>query len=303
MISSQRSELIKPLFTRQTPLTFQLVVFLFLSCCLMFLDGRYTYGIKVRSSLLYITSPVQYVVDWPTRTYQWLTSSIASHKKLVNENIELRYQQVRLQGKLQRLLSLQTENKQLRKLLEYKVDENESHFILAELLSVKTDPYRQLVVLDRGSRDGVYIGQAVFDSAGVMGQVIEIGPLTSTVMLITDPNSAVPVKNTRTGERAIIIGANQVNELSLIHLARTSSVKVGDELVTSGLGKRFPEGYPLGVVTKVVRDVNEAFMHVEVKPAAKISKSRLMLLTWHNKRDKNLLAELAQMSRNVRGSR
>ena len=267
----------------------------------MFLDSRYAYVSKLRNSLLYFTSPVQYIVDWPIKTYQWLTSSITSHKDLLNENMELRYQQVRLKGKLQRLLSLQKENKQLRKLLEYKSTENDSHFVLAELLSVKTDSYRQLIVVDRGKKDGIFLGQAVFDASGVMGQVIEVGPLTSTIMLITDPKSAVPVKNVRTGERAILIGSNQVNELSLIHLARTSSVKIGDELLTSGLGKRFPEGYPVGVVKNVIRDANEAFIRVEVKPSAKITKSRLMLLTWHSDSDSLLLAELAKRHDNKKG--
>ncbi len=262
----------------------------------MVLDQRYTFVIKIRSTLLYVTSPLQYAIDWPIKTYQNLTQSVLAQKALVNENIELRYKQVVLNGRLQRLLSLQKENNQLRKLLDYKAPKSNERFLLAELLAIKTHAYRQILVLDRGSIDNIFVGQAVFDSLGVMGQIIEVGPYTSMVMLITDPESAVPVKNARTGERAILVGTNQTNGLSLVNLARTSSVKEGDELLTSGLGKRFPEGYPIGVVHKVSMPENEAFINVEVKPKALLGKSRLMLLSWHNDLDKRLLHELATSS-------
>ena len=154
-----------------------------------------------------------------------------------------------------------------------------------------------MLVLDRGQKDQVFIGQAVFDASGVIGQVVEVGPLTSTVMLITDHKSAVPVKNSRSGERSILVGLGKAQSLSLINLASTSSVKVGDELLTSGLGRRYPEGYPIGIVEYVHRGVNDAFITVIVKPAAKISQSRLMLLTWHNEKDQTLLKELSELAK------
>ena len=287
----------KLLFARQTPLAIKLAVFVFASMLLMILDLRYAYVVKVRSALLYITSPIQYLVDWPIKTYHSLTQSVTSQKSLVNENIELRYQQVLLKGKLQRFISLKKENKQLRELLAYTVAKKNTRFLLAELLSMKTASYRQMLVLDRGQKDQVFIGQAVFDASGVIGQVVEVGPLTSTVMLITDHKSAVPVKNSRSGERAILIGLGKAQSLALINLASTSTVKVGDELLTSGLGRRYPEGYPIGVVEYVHRGVNDAFITVIVKPAAKISQSRLMLLTWHNEKDQTLLKELSELAK------
>jgi rod shape-determining protein MreC len=261
----------------------------------MALDQRFSLVIQLRSALVYVTSPFQYMVNWPIKTYQNVTQSVLSQKALVNENMELRYKQVVLKGRLQRLLSLQKENKQLRKLLDYKGPGSGDKFLLAELLSIKTNTYRQMLVLDRGGKDNIFIGQAVFDSLGVMGQIVEVGPYTSTVMLITDPESAVPVKNARTGERAILIGTNHSDELSLINLASTSSVKVGDELLTSGLGKRFPEGYPIGMIRKVIASNNEAFMQVLAKPKAQLGKSRLMLLSWHNDFDKRLLHALSSV--------
>lgn len=272
------------------------MVFLTLSLVLMALDHRFSMINQIRHTLLYVTSPFQYAVNWPIKTYQNVTQSVLSQKALINENMELRYQQVVLKGRLQRLLSLQKENKQLRKLLDYKGPGSDDKFLLAELLSIKTNAYRQMLVLDRGSKDNIFVGQAVFDSMGVMGQIIEVGPYTSTVMLITDPESAVPVKNARTGERAILVGTNQANGLSLINLARTSSVKAGDELLTSGLGKRFPEGYPIGIVRQVVVSENEAFIQVDVAPKAQLGKSRLMLLSWHNDFDKRLIHALSTKS-------
>lgn len=266
---------------------------LVLSLSLMVLDLRFGYALKVRSFFSYLTSPVQMIVSWPIKTYNQLTNSVLSQKELLRENIQLRHKQVLLKGRLQKLLTLEKENDRLRHLLLYKKTSKNAHFVLAELLMVKTTPYRQLIMLDRGKKENVYIGQAVFDAMGVVGQVVEAGPFTSTVQLITDPNSAVPIKNTRTGERGILVGLNQLDTLSLIHLPRTSLVKVGDELVTSGLGKRFEEGYPIGTVARVVLNINDPFMTVEVKPKAKLSKSRLMLLTWHSESDRDLLNELS----------
>jgi rod shape-determining protein MreC len=185
----------------------------------------------------------------------------------------------------------------LRELLAYKVPKKNNRFLLAELLSIKTNSYRQMMVLDRGKKDQVFIGQAVFDASGVIGQVIEVGPFTSTVMLITDHKSAVPVKNSRSGERSILVGSTVTGNLSLINLSRTSSVQVGDKLLTSGLGRRFPEGYPVGVVKHIHRNMNNAFITVNVKPTAQISKSRLMLLTWHNEKDQLLLKELSELAK------
>lgn len=262
----------------------------------MVLDNRFGLVIQLRHAFLYLTSPFQYAVNWPIKTYQNITQSVVSQKALINENMELRYQQVVLKGRLQRLLNLQKENKQLRKLLDYKGPGSGDTFLLAELLSIKTNDYRQMLVLDRGSKDNIFVGQAVFDSLGVMGQIIEVGPYTSTVMLITDPESAVPVKNARTGERAILVGTNQANGLSLVNLARTSSVQVGDELLTSGLGRRFPEGYPIGIVKRVLVSDNEAFIQVDVEPKAQLGRSRLMLLSWHNDFDKRLLQALSNVA-------
>lgn len=261
----------------------------------MILDFKYYYVSKVRSALLYVTSPIQHVVNWPLKSYKSFTESVLSQTMLRRENLELRYKQVLLNGRLQKLLSLEDENTQLRKLLSYKKQSENSKFLLAELLIVKTDPYRQMIVLDRGIKDNIFVGQAVFDSNGVFGQVIDVGPFTSTVMLITDPKSAVPVKNTRTGERGILKGVNQTNSLSLINVARTSLVKPGDNLVTSGLGKRFPEGYPVGTISAVMSRENNEFIKVDVSPTAQLSKSRLMLLTWHNETDQKLLKELASI--------
>jgi rod shape-determining protein MreC len=284
--------MINPLFSRHKTLGLRLLFYVLLSLLLLALDTRFNYGSVVRRILLTAVSPIQYVVDFPSRTYQWLGVSISSQKALVNENTALRYREALLSSKLQRLIELKTENKKLRRLLQSGPIKEDNRFLVSELLAVKTSSYRQLLILDKGKEDGVRIGQAVLDAKGVMGQIIEVGPLTSTVMLVTDSKSAVPVKNTRNNERAILVGIQKGTTMALINLPKTVSIKAGDQLLTSGLGQRFPEGYPIGEVTAVHRAPDEAFISVEVRPNALVGRSRLMLIVLPNKTQRRLTSEL-----------
>jgi rod shape-determining protein MreC len=134
------------------------------------------------------------------------------------------------------------------------------------------------VVLNTGKRDGAYVGQPVLDAKGIMGQIVDVGPITSTVLLISDSKSAVPVRNNRTGERAILVGTNDIEELSLINLPKTSSIHPGDVLVTSGLDRHYPEGYPVGLVEQVNSIPGDDFVKVKVKPVALLNRNRLVLL-------------------------
>lgn len=258
----------------------------------MGLDARFDYGGVIRQVLSMAVTPIQYAVDLPSKTYEWLSLSISSQKALVNENTALRYREAVLSSKIQRLRELQSENIKLRRLLQSGPIHEDSRFLVGELLAVSTSPYRQLLILDKGEKAGVKVGQAVLDAKGIMGQIIEVGPYTATVMLITDGKSAVPVKNMRTNERAILVGLQKTNMLSLINLPKTASIRVGDQLLTSGLGQRFPEGYPVGEVTAVERSHDEAFITVEVKPKALLTKSRLMLIVLPSKKQRLLTREL-----------
>ncbi len=288
-----RSDGIKTLFSRHRALLgLKLATLLALSALLMLFDSHYHSVDKVRVTLSRLISPLQYLVDWPTRAYQDLQTTLSSQKELMAENTRLRYQQLSLLSELQRLTALKNENKQLRKLLSQGSLKKNNRLLLAELLGLRTSVYRHLIILNKGSKDSVFVGQAVLDAKGVMGQVVEVGPVTSTVMLITDVKSSVPVKNARTGERAILVGSPERGTLSLINLPATSQIKTGDKLVTSGLGQLYPEGYPIGIVTQVGRNKNQPFINIEVAPEAEVNRSRLLILLIPSKKQKLLQEEL-----------
>ncbi len=257
----------------------------------MFSDYHYRYLDSVRSGFSLIVSPLQYAVDYPVRVVGWVQSLVSAKKALIDENMQLRYQQTLLEAELQKLLAIQKENSQLKELL-LTSSKADMRAMAGQILAVDTSNARQIVVLNKGKRDGVYIGQPVLDAKGVMGQVIDVGPLTSTVLLISDSKSAVPVRNNRTGERAILVGTNSIDELSLINLPKTSSIHPGDVLVTSGLGRRYPEGYPVGLVEEVNSIPGEDFVKVMVSPVALLNRNRLVLLIWPDTEQEQLTSQI-----------
>lgn len=257
----------------------------------MFSDYHYSYLGTLRSGFALVISPLQYAVDYPLRIIGWLQSLVSAKKVLIDENIKLRYQQTMLEAELQKLLVIKEENSKLRELL-LASSKAKMRAMAAQILAVDTSISRQLVVLNKGKRDGVYPGQPVLDAKGVMGQIIDVGYMTSTVLLISDAKSAVPVRNNRTGERAILVGTNNMSQLSLVNLPRTSSIDKGDLLVTSGLGRLYPEGYPVGWVEAIKNIPGEAFIKVDVRPVALLNRNRLVLLIWPDKEQAELTAQI-----------
>lgn len=257
----------------------------------MLADYNYRYLDNVRSGLSLLVSPLQYVVDYPVRVMGWVHSLISTKKELIDENMRLRYQQTMLEARLQKLLVISNENSQLKELLSAS---STAHInaMAAQILAVDTSSSRQLLVLNKGKRDGVLPGLPVLDAKGVMGQIIDVGFMTSTVLLISDSKSAVPVRNDRTGERAILVGTNSMSQLSLINLPGTSSISKGDLLVTSGLGRRYPEGYPVGRVEEIKNSPGEDFIKVRVSPVALLNRNRLVLVVWPEEEHEALTEEI-----------
>ncbi|WP_058484483.1 rod shape-determining protein MreC [Legionella spiritensis] len=296
MISSQPNNSNNKLFAKGKHRTVSYMFALALSICLMFSDYHYHYLDSVRSGFSFLVSPVQYLVDYPVRIIGWVQSLVSSKTFLINENMELRYQQTMLEAELQKLMIIKEENSQLKELL-LTSSKAGMKAMAAQILAVDTSVSRQLVILNKGKRDGVYTGQPVLDAKGVMGQIIDVGYMTSTVLLISDGKCAVPVRNNRTGERAILVGTNNLDQLSLINLPKTSSTRKGDLLVTSGLGRLYPEGYPVGRVEKVTSVSGEAFIKVDVNPVALLNRSRLVLLIWPDKEQAMLTAQINERRR------
>lgn len=269
-----------------------------ISLLLIFSDYHYRCFDNLRGGLTLLVLPLQYAVDYPVRVIGWVQSLVRSKNNLISENIQLRYQQTLLEAQLQKLLVIKEENSQLKELLltSSKVG---MRAMAAQILAVDTSSSRQLVVLNKGKREKVYIGQPVLDAKGVMGQIIDVGYMTSTVLLISDSKSAVPVRNNRTGERAILVGTNNMSRLSLVNLPRTSSIDKGDLLVTSGLGRLYPEGYPVGQVEEVKSIPGEAFIKVDAAPIALLNRSRLVLLIWPDEDQAVLTAQINERMRAI----
>ncbi len=270
------------------------------SLCLIFLDKNYTI-LPLHQLLTSAASPFQYVVDAPGRLIAWSRGLWGSKQALLDETRALYEEQLRLKVILQQLTSLQNENTILKSLLA--LSEQSKHpMMTAQVLAVETTQTRHVLVINKGKKDGILLGQLVLDTEGVMGQVIEVGFMTSTVLLISDSASAVPVRNQRTGETAIVAGTNLPERLSLIYLPKTASVEIGDVLVTSGLGKTYPEGYPVGMVNKVDNPPGEAFIRIDVKPFTRYHRSRMVLLVWPDEKagalKKEIKVRLSKQGRN-----
>ena len=248
-----------------------------LAVVLMAMDQRGHYVPRMRSAIEYLVEPVYHVVEWPLQATRNLFTQFQSRRSLRHENDRLRMQLLSQEAAIQRLAALTEENKRLRSLFEG-AQGQEFEYRFAELLQVDLDPFSHQVLIDRGSTDGVVVGQAVIDGAGVMGQVEEVHLHFSTVRLISDPNHALPVQINRTGLRTVAFGTGQTGFLSMPSVPREADVRQGDLIVTSGLGDRFPGGYPVARVSGIDREEGLTFAQVQAQPLAALDRGREVLL-------------------------
>src|SRR5690349_9943448 len=248
---------------------------------LMLLDRRDQHLLRVRQALDMVVYPVRVAVDLPFSTWHSMRDTFAARDALIAENREFRRERLETEGRLQRLESLERENQRLRELLDSTARVN-SRALVAEILSVDLDPYRQRFELNRGLVDGVYVGQALIDAQGVVGQVVRVGPLTSEALLITDADHAVPVSVNRNGLRTIAVGTGDSDRLRLPYLTNNASIVVGDLLISSGLGGVFPAGYPVGRVVEVTLRPEQAFAEVLAEPVSALDRDREVLLVFNS---------------------
>ncbi len=246
----------------------------------MTLDYRTDTVRSIRAGLSVIVYPVQYLVDLPSNFINWTTDTFVTRHTLQEENSSLRTQNQILKAQLQKFTFIEAENVHLRELLQSSRRVGE-RMLIAELLSVDLDPFRRQVVINKGSlNDDLYVSQPLLDANGVMGKIVHIYPLTSTAILITDPDHTLPVQVARNGLRTIAVGTGSDNQLKLLYLPNNADIQVGDKLITSGLGCVFPAGYPVATITTVNTNPSLPFAQVLAKPAAKLDRSREVLLVW-----------------------
>ncbi len=234
---------------------------------------------KYRGYLTWAVTRIQWFVDAPNRFLASMGESLDDRQVLQQENENLKSDLLILARKLQRMESLTSENAYLRQLLNAaeKIDERVE---LAELIGVNPNPFIQQIIINKGSHNQVYLGQPVLDANGVMGQIVEVGPYTSRVLMITDSQHAIPVQVNRSGFRSLLLGKGNLREMVVDHVPDTADIKVGDVLISSGLGQRFPMGYPVAVVTEIEHDPGRPFAMVKAKPTARVDKSRRLLIAF-----------------------
>ncbi|MGH8195580.1 MAG: rod shape-determining protein MreC, partial [Woeseiaceae bacterium] len=228
--------------------------------------------------------PLRVVVDAPVSAWRWIQDTTASRNDLLLENSRLNTERLLTQARLQRFAALESENSRLRAMLEARRRVRDQVQV-AEVMSVSANPFRHVLVIDKGTEDGVFDGQAMIDADGTVGQVIEAGILSSQVVLISDPDHALPVQVNRNGLRTIAVGTGEFDRLELPFLPNNADIDEGDLLVTSGLGGAFPPGYPVAVVTSVIRIPQGPFADVAARPAAALNQVREIMLIWPGERD------------------
>ncbi len=242
-------------------------------------DLRYNNLQSARAVLDTIVSPIFWTANLPTRFFDWAQTHTQTRTQLLEDNERLQRENLILQGRSQQMASLQAENVRLRALLNSSALLRDD-VLVAELVGVSPDPERLQLVLNKGESDGVFLGQPLIDADGLMGQIVEVSSDSSRALLITDVTHSVPVQVNRNGVRAIAEGTGELGSLEIRYVSSTTDIQPGDLLVTSGLGGRFPEGYPVAVVTDVERDTGEAFARVRAAPSAALDRTRHVLLVF-----------------------
>ncbi|OOF00299.1 rod shape-determining protein MreC [Salinivibrio sp. IB643] len=269
----------KPMFGRGPSLQLRLFFALLLSVSLMLADSRLDAFAGVRYFLNTLVAPLQYASNVPRDTLDELVMQFRAHQRVVAENRALRKQVLQLESDQLLLAQTERENQRLRELLGSSFIRDERKMV-AEVMAVDSDPYKHQVMLDKGRTNGVYEGQPVINEHGVVGQVAYVGAHNSRVLLLTDPTHAVPVQVMRNDIRVIASGRGTTAYIGLDNIPSSTDIKVGDKLVTSGLGGVFPEGYPVGTVTEFSFDNKRPFAQVTATTAVKFDRLRYLLLVW-----------------------
>ncbi|MBD3654541.1 MAG: rod shape-determining protein MreC [Kangiella sp.] len=267
----------KNLFTRGPSLVLQLIITLLLACVLMVLDYRYGYLNNARKVAATFLSPLYFLANLPNELAAWADNNIVSRNDLIDENRQLKDEVLILKAQNQRLIGLESENARLRSLLGSSRSFRGKRLI-AEVLNIDSQRFSNELLLNKGSSDGVFLGQPVVDSEGVMGQVVEVSLTTSRMILLNDQKHAIPVRNDRNGLRAIAQGDGQM--LHLRHLPNTTDIREGDLLLSSGLGEKFPDGYPVAKVISVIKQTAQPYAQIIAEPTANINTANHVLLLW-----------------------
>ena len=274
------------MFSNGPSLPNRLALGLFLSIALILFDHKLDGFGTTRVYLNSLVSPLQYLANLPGQLLNASASRFVSHERLFDDNAKLTHDAMVMNGQLQRLTFLQEENDRLRSLLNSPVQDN-TRKVVAELMAVDNNPYSHQIVINKGAINGVYEGQPVLDDKGIVGQIMQVSSTNSRVLLIADVTHAIPVRVARNNVRLIVSGSGSLDELLIQHVAHSSDLKIGDILLSSGLGNIFPEGYPVATITSIIRDESRPFSQVRAKPIAQLDRLKYLLLLWSERTSEN----------------
>lgn len=255
-----------------------------LSAVLIVADARFDKVTSVRSAIGTGLAPVHWLGNAPSEFSDWVASLFTTREDLQEQNEALQARLLILERRALKYAALASENNELRKLMNSS-EVLDDRVIVGEIVAVSPDPFSHEVVINKGSRDGVVVGQAILDANGLMGQVQQTSSFTSRVLLVSDSSHAVPVEVVRNGLRAILLGNGDTNALELVHVPDTADIREGDLLVSSGLGGRFPKGYPVAEVDDIAKEPGEPFVKIQATPMAELNRSRLVLVVFSPEQD------------------
>jgi len=252
-----------------------------LSILLLVVDHRDNHLDTVRKAIGATVYPLRVVVDAAVSTWRGIRETTTRRSDLQSENDRLNIERLLTHARLQQFAALEAENSRLLAMLDA-TKRVRNQVRVAKIMSVSSDPFQHDLVIDKGSRDGVYNGQAMINDQGVIGQVVETGLLSSRGILISDPDHALPIELNRNGLRTVALGTGKHDELNLPFLPNNADIEVDDLLVTSGLGGAFPPGYPVATITSVIRNPQEPFAEVTAQPIASLDQVRELMLIWND---------------------
>jgi rod shape-determining protein MreC len=269
----------RPLLLGGPALGLRLIVLAAMAAGLMVADHRQHHLAVIRDGVAALAYPIQWAVQAPVQAWASMRESFATKTRVEAESVKLAADNLVLRLKLLRFESLEQENRRLRAVRESSARVVQRSLV-AEIVRVDLDPFRQRVLINKGTRADVFRGQAAIDANGILGQVTRVGPFSAEIILISDPEHAIPVQVNRTGARSIALGTGRSGLLSLPYLPQNTDVIVGDLLVSSGLGGVYPPGYPVAKVTAVTRDTGQPLLEVEAEPLAGLDRDPEVLLVW-----------------------
>ncbi len=257
---------------------YRFILLAMVSFGLMMVDQRSDLLRPVRSMVSILSKPFYAITTLPGNLYETLLS-LYPDSRLHNELAQLQEENLKLQGQLQTFDALVLENNRLSQLLAAS-RRSDLPMIMAEIIHINLDPFSHRIIINRGVESGVFEGQPVIVSEGVVGQISQVGMFQSVVTLITDRTHGIPVQVQRNGLRTIVLGKGEVDRVVVPYLLQQADIRKGDILITSGMGGRFPAGYKVAKVEEILTEANESFLTINAMTTSRLDFIKQVLLVW-----------------------